>query len=42
MEQRTEVNNSPARGAQRRQGPATVGDIMTTRLQSLTVDATLA
>ena len=36
MEQRTQVQSSPARsGMPRRSGPTTVGDIMTTQLRSL-------
>jgi CBS domain-containing protein len=42
MEQRTQVQSSPARSsAPRRQGPTTVGDIMTTALRSLTPDTSI-
>jgi CBS domain-containing protein len=42
MEQRTQVQSSTARpSAQRRPGPTTVGDVMTTKVTSLSPDATV-
>jgi acetoin utilization protein AcuB len=42
MEQRTQVRSTPARpSTARRQGPTTVGDIMTTALKSLSPDTSV-
>jgi CBS domain-containing protein len=42
MEQRTQVQSSTARpSVQRRPGPTTVGDVMTTKVKSLTPDASV-